>query len=56
MDFLKIQGGNPLIGEIEVSGSKNSALPIIASGLMVDGCLTLKNVPNLLTQNLCLSC
>ena len=44
MDFLKIQGGNPLFGEIEVSGSKNSALPIIACGLMVDGNLTLKNV------------
>ncbi len=54
MDFLKIQGGNPLIGEIEVSGSKNSALPIIASGLMVDGCLTLKNVPNLADTKLML--
>ena len=54
MDFLKIQGGNPLIGEIEVSGSKHSAFPIIASGLMVDGCLTLKNVPDLADTKLML--
>ena len=54
MDFLKIQGGNPLFGEIEVSGSKNSALPIIASGLMVDGNLTLKNVPDLADTKLML--
>ncbi len=47
MDFLKIEGGNPLTGEVNVSGAKNAALPIIASGLMVDGTLSLDNVPDL---------
>ena len=31
-----IEGGIPLIGEVQVSGSKNASLPIIASSIMFD--------------------
>lgn len=37
MDKLLISGGGPLSGEIRISGAKNSALPILAATLLVDG-------------------
>ena len=37
MDSFLIRGGNRLKGKIEISGSKNSALPILAACLMADG-------------------
>ncbi|HEV7302197.1 MAG TPA: UDP-N-acetylglucosamine 1-carboxyvinyltransferase [Tepidisphaeraceae bacterium] len=47
MDSFLIRGGNRLKGKIEISGSKNSALPILAATLMADGKTTLKGVPRL---------
>ena len=47
MDSLRIEGGVPLKGEIVVSGAKNAALPLIAAGLVTDGTLRLRNVPDL---------
>ena len=47
MDSLRIEGGVPLKGEIAVSGAKNAALPLIAAGLVTDGTLRLRNVPDL---------
>jgi len=47
MDSFLIRGGNRLKGKIEVSGSKNSALPIVAACLMAEGKMTLKGVPRL---------
>ncbi len=47
MDGLEIEGGIPLHGDIYVSGAKNAALPLLATGLMCDGILTLTNVPDL---------
>ena len=47
MEYIEINGGKELSGEIEVSGSKNSALPILASSLLSDKCITLSNVPSL---------
>src|SRR5438874_5282763 len=47
MDSFLIRGGTRLKGKIEVSGSKNSALPIIAATLMAEGKTTLKGVPRL---------
>ena len=44
----EIKGGKPLKGEIEISGSKNAALGIIAASIMVDGACTLENVPDIL--------
>ena len=47
MDSFLIRGGRRLKGKIEVSGSKNSALPIMAACLMAEGRTTLKGVPRL---------
>ena len=47
MDSFLIRGGNRLKGKIEVSGSKNSSLPIIAACLMAEGQTSLRGVPRL---------
>src|SRR5688572_20419291 len=47
MDSFIIRGGQRLKGKIEISGSKNSALPIMAACLMAEGKTTLKGVPRL---------
>lgn len=47
MDSFIIHGGSRLKGTIEVSGSKNSALPILSACLMAEGKTTLKAVPRL---------
>jgi UDP-N-acetylglucosamine 1-carboxyvinyltransferase len=47
MDRLRIRGGNPLHGEIPISGAKNAALPLMAAALLSADGLTLKNVPDL---------
>ncbi len=47
MDKLLIVGGHPLHGEIRISGSKNAALPILASTLLTETPMLIKNVPHL---------
>ena len=47
MDKIVINGGNRLRGEVQVSGAKNAALPILASALLTDGWNTFSNIPNL---------
>jgi len=47
MDKIVIRGGERLIGEVEVSGSKNATLPIFASCLLTEGDNLFHNVPNL---------
>lgn len=47
MKVLRIEGGKPLEGRIEVSGAKNAALPIFASCLLTDEPCTISNVPDL---------
>ena len=47
MDKLLITGGHPLSGEIRMSGSKNSSLPILAATLLCDGPIKVCNVPHL---------
>ena len=47
MDKIVIRGGERLIGEVEVSGSKNATLPIFASCLLSEGENLFHNVPNL---------
>jgi len=47
MDKIVIEGGARLSGEISVSGAKNAALPILASGLLPSGPSTFTNVPQL---------
>ncbi len=47
MDKLKITGGRPLQGEVQVSGAKNAALPIMCAALLSAKPLALTNVPRL---------
>ena len=47
MDSLKIIGGQPLSGEIPISGAKNSALKLMAASLLTAEPVTLTNMPNL---------
>jgi UDP-N-acetylglucosamine 1-carboxyvinyltransferase len=47
MDKIVIYGGKKLRGEIIVSGSKNSALPILFATLLTDDPATITNVPSL---------
>lgn len=46
-DLLEIEGGNRLLGEVAVSGSKNAALPEMAAALLSDGPLLLTNLPEI---------
>ena len=47
MDKLVIQGQQPLQGTLLVSGSKNTALPLMAATLLAEGTTTIENVPSL---------
>jgi len=47
MDLIQIKGGNFLEGEINISGSKNAALPIIIASLLTRDRVKIKNIPNL---------
>lgn len=47
MDALVIEGPAKLKGTVEVSGSKNSALPLLFASLLWDKKLTFQNVPRL---------
>src|SRR5210317_2125909 len=49
MDKFVVNGGKRLNGKVKISGSKNSALPIIIAALLAEkGKTVLKNVPNLM--------
>ena len=48
MDSLIVEGGEKLNGEIEISGAKNAALPLMASSLLLDNdFLELSSMPDL---------
>ena len=47
MDKLIIKGNKRLKGEVEISGSKNAALPIITSSILTSGKNTFLRIPNL---------
>ena len=51
MDKLVIEGGVRLTGEVEISGSKNSLLPILAATLLTDEPCVIKHAPNLRDTN-----
>lgn len=48
MDNFIIKGGKPLSGAITISGSKNSALPILFATLLTKEKCEIKNVPELM--------
>ncbi|HNX69188.1 MAG TPA: UDP-N-acetylglucosamine 1-carboxyvinyltransferase [Candidatus Omnitrophota bacterium] len=47
MDKIIIQGGARLNGEVDVSGSKNAVLPIMAAALLTEEESVIENVPSL---------
>ena len=47
MDKLFIKGGVAIDGEIDISGAKNAALPILAATLLLDSRVKISNVPHL---------
>ena len=47
MEKLLIKGGKSLSGEIDCSGAKNAALPVIAASILSSEDITLKNLPYL---------
>ena len=51
MEKLYVDGGSRLSGNIRISGSKNSSLPILAATLLTDGECILRNVPDLSDTN-----
>ncbi len=42
-----IEGGKSLKGEVEISGAKNSALPILTASVLLEKPVILKNIPKL---------
>ncbi len=53
MDKIVIEGGIPLQGEVQISGAKNAALPILAATLLAPGQHRLSNVPPLADIRTC---
>jgi UDP-N-acetylglucosamine 1-carboxyvinyltransferase len=45
MEVFEIEGGQPLSGEIVVSGSKNATTPILAATLLTSQTCVLSNLP-----------
>lgn len=47
MAKILIQGGEPLHGDVAISGAKNAVLPILAASLLADEPMDIGNVPHL---------
>jgi UDP-N-acetylglucosamine 1-carboxyvinyltransferase len=47
MDAILLKGNGPLRGEVRISGSKNTALPILTAAILFDEELVADNVPQL---------
>jgi UDP-N-acetylglucosamine 1-carboxyvinyltransferase len=47
MKGIVIEGGERLVGEVQVGGAKNAALPALAAALLVEGACTFTNCPRL---------
>ena len=45
MQKLLIKGGKKIFGTIEISGSKNATLPILAATILTDKRITITNIP-----------
>jgi UDP-N-acetylglucosamine 1-carboxyvinyltransferase len=54
MDSFLIRGGQPLHGEVSISGAKNAALPILCAGLLTADSVRITNVPRLRDIQTCL--
>ena len=54
MEQYAIFGGNPLVGEVEIGGAKNAALPILAASVMTDETVYIDNMPDVRDTNVLL--
>ena len=54
MEQYIIRGGNPLAGEVEISGAKNAALGILAAAIMTDETVLIENLPDVRDINVLL--
>lgn len=54
MEQYAIKGGNPLVGEVEIGGAKNAALPILAAAVMTDETVSIDNIPDVRDINVLL--
>ena len=46
-DFLTIDGGNPVDGQVNISGAKNEVLGVMAAAVLTDQLVILENVPHI---------
>lgn len=54
MEQYIIKGGQPLVGEVSISGAKNAALPLLAAAIMTDEMVTIDNLPDVKDINVLL--
>lgn len=54
MEQYAIKGGNPLVGDVEIAGAKNAALPILAAATMTDETVYIENIPDVRDINVML--
>lgn len=54
MEQYVIKGGNPLVGEVDIAGAKNAALPILAAAIMTDDTVVVENLPDVRDINVLL--
>ena len=47
MAYIHVTGGKKLIGEVDIQGSKNASLPIIAATVLIDGVTKLERCPKI---------
>ena len=54
MNQYIMKGGNPLVGEVQISGAKNAALGILAASIMTDEDVVIDNLPDVRDINVML--
>ena len=54
MEQYVVEGGNPLVGEVEIGGAKNAALAILAASVMTDETVLIENMPDVRDTNILL--
>jgi UDP-N-acetylglucosamine 1-carboxyvinyltransferase len=54
LDKIVVHGGKPLYGDVQISGAKNAALPVLTAALLTDRPCTFSNIPDLVDiQTIC---
>jgi UDP-N-acetylglucosamine 1-carboxyvinyltransferase len=47
VDKIVVSGGKPLHGDVQISGAKNAALPVLTAALLTEETCTFSNIPDL---------